>query len=409
MQVTREQRPVGRHRARRLPVRPAVRVGVVAAFVVTAGFTAATWPGAAVADAPIQTGWWNAMSGGGEAAPAPTTPEGGLRVAVSPGEVLAYGAVQYLFPAGSGGTLELKVASATGFPAINPNAPSTDPKYPVMACPTKDAWEAGDNQDIESAPAYDCSKRSFVGSFSADGKTATFLVDDGGQKVPGQLSLAVIPITTNDAPAGLGTELPVDVTSPTVVDFAKPDAGSLTVTAPYQPPPVDGGTGSGTGTGTGGGTTTGTGGTTPGSTGGGGYTAPDVPIGGLPGGSTTTGGELPPVVAPDQPGTVGTGVPVAAAAPAAENDTAHNVALALLLLLGLLIAATNSNHAPRAPRLLGGAGRHAAGTAAVAGAGAAAGAGATGAGTAAVPMTLYGSRGLGRFNKPRTTPPRPLI
>jgi hypothetical protein len=162
MQVTREQRPVGRHRARRLPVRPAVRVGVVAAFVVTAGFTAATWPGAAVADAPIQTGWWNAMSGGGEAAPAPTTPEGGLRVAVSPGEVLAYGAVQYLFPAGSGGTLELKVASATGFPAINPNAPSTDPKYPVMACPTKDAWEAGDNQDIESAPAYDCSKRSFV-------------------------------------------------------------------------------------------------------------------------------------------------------------------------------------------------------------------------------------------------------
>jgi hypothetical protein len=149
----REQRTVGRHRAHRIPVRPAVRVGIVGAFVLTAGFTAATWPGSAVADAPIQTGWWNAMSGGGESAPAPTAPAGGIRVQATPGAIEAYGAVQYLFPAGSGGTLELKVASATGAPDINPNSPSTDPSYPIMACPTKEKWKAGDNQDFETAPA----------------------------------------------------------------------------------------------------------------------------------------------------------------------------------------------------------------------------------------------------------------
>jgi hypothetical protein len=325
---------------------------------------------------------------------------------VSPGEVSAFGAVQYLFPAGSGGTLELKVANSAALPEVNPNAPDPTPVMPVVACPTKDAWQAGDDQDMDSAPAYDCSIRSFVGSFSADGKTATFLIDDGGQLLPGQLSLAIVPVTTNAAPAGVGTELPVEETSPMVLDFAKPDAESLTVTAPYEPPTIDDGTGTGTGTatGTGGDDATGSDGSTSGGgTSGGGYTAPEVPIGGLPGGSTTTGSDLPPVVASGQPAATGTGVPVAAAAPVTD-DTAHNVALALLVLLGLMIAATSSGHTPRAPRLLGGAGRHAAGAAAATGAGTAATT------VAAVPaMTPYGSRGLGRFNKPRTTPPRPLI
>jgi hypothetical protein len=376
-----------------MSVRPAVRVAVVAGFLVAAGATAATWPGAAVADAPVQTGWWNAMSGGGQAAPSPTTPEGGLRAAVSPGEILAYGAVQYLFPPGSSGTLELKVAGSTAFPEVNPNAPSTDPAMPVAACPTTDTWEAGDNQDFESAPAYDCSVRSFIGSFSADGKTVTFLVDDGGQALPGSLSLAILPVTTNDAPAGLGTELPADDTSPMVIDFAKPEADSLTVTAPYSPPD-DGATGGATsGTGT---TTTGTGGTGDTGSTGSGAAPPTVDVGDLPPASTDVPAD-PPVVAPEAPVTAtGPGTPVAAVAP--TKDTAHNVALALLVLLGLLLLATNSGQLQRSPRLLGGAARHAdaAGTAAAPVA-------------AAVPVAVYGTRGLGRFSKPRNGPPRPLI
>jgi hypothetical protein len=123
---------------------------------------------------------------------------------------------------------------------------------------------------------------------------------------------------------------------------------------------------------------------------------PTVDVGDLPPASTDVPAD-PPVVAPEAPVTAtGPGTPVAAVAP--TKDTAHNVALALLVLLGLLLLATNSGQLQRSPRLLGGAARHAdaAGTAAAPVA-------------AAVPVAVYGTRGLGRFSKPRNGPPRPLI
>ncbi|HET7530241.1 MAG TPA: hypothetical protein VFJ98_04700 [Mycobacteriales bacterium] len=379
----------GRHRKVRVPVRPAVRVAVVAAFVATAGVTAATWPGAAVADAPVQTAWFNAMSGGGQSAPSPTTPAGGLRVSAMPAQVLAFGTVQYLFPAGSGGTMELKVAQSIGLPAINPSAQDTTPVIPIVACPTKGAWKAGDDQPIDSAPDWDCSIRQFVGAFSADGQTVTFLVDDGGQETPGVLSLAIVPVLTNAAPA-VGTPLPVDTTNPFAIDFAKPEATSLAVTAPFGPPPDPGTDTDSTddGAGTGGSTSGGGSGTDPGA----GQPVPNVPLGNLPGADVQSPAD-PPVVAPQSPVGTGVGAPVAAAAPA--KDTAHNVALALLLLLGLLVVGTSSGQLQRSPRLLGGAARHA---------------DQAGAAAAAVPVGAYGApRGLGRFSKPRNGPPRPLI
>src|SRR3954447_22982603 len=106
----------GRHRGERIRMSrlrlTALTAVVGAATVVAVGGTSS----AAVADAPIQTGWWNALSGGDQAAPEPTTPEGGLHVAVAPGQVLAYSAVLYLVPKGASATLELDVSSSAATP-----------------------------------------------------------------------------------------------------------------------------------------------------------------------------------------------------------------------------------------------------------------------------------------------------
>jgi hypothetical protein len=279
----------------------------------------------------------------------------------------------------------------------------------VRACPTTDAWKAGDDQPMDAAPAYDCSTRSFEASVSADGKTLTFLVDDGGQRTPGQLSLAIIPVLTDEAP-GVGTEVPTDATQPYSLDIAKPDPSSLLVTL-SAPLPTSGGSPSTVGGAT----------TTSGGTGGGGSTSgttsgigtPSLTgSGGLPAGQTGSGvSDAPPVVAPSTP--AGTeSAPVAVATPRSDN-TAHNAALALLILMAMAIAATGNGQLQRAPRLLGGGARHAAARGAVAGAAAVGVAGAAAAAGSPdvplVPMSPYGSRGLGRFAKVRTEPPRPLL
>src|SRR3954471_21408718 len=192
---------------------------VSAGLLTTAGaLVVATWPSAASADPALRTGCWNTMSGGGQSAPAPTAPDGRLHVAGSPGQIVAFGAVLYDLPQDATATLELKM-SGQGTPVL-------------VACPTKDSsWKAGGNQPSSDAPAYDCATRSYTGSVSSDGATVTFLVDGGAETTPGELSLAIVPYMTHDAPAGVGTELPADSTMPFSVDIAKPDVSSLTVTS----------------------------------------------------------------------------------------------------------------------------------------------------------------------------------
>ena len=399
MRTTRS--PRGRHRLEPSRLRTRTRIGLGVAFVATAGFAAVSWPASAIADAPVQVGWWSTVGGAPSSAP-----EGGMHVEVEPGSVTAYGAVLYLLPEGATGTLELSVSSLTATPVINPTAPSTDPAVAVQACPTKDAtWKAGDNQSMDTAPQYDCTVRSYIGALSADQKTLTFIgVDGGGQSVPGELSLAIVPITTNAVP-GAGTQAPLDTTQPWSMDIAKPEADSLTVTLPPVSTTGGGGTSTDTTSSTPA-TTAGGGGT---ATGGGGSVAPLTVSGGdLPDSTTTATGSdgTAPVVATTQPSQ---GTPVAAVAPKTDNR-AHNAALAMLILLGIVLAMSANGGVPRAPRLLGGAGRHrATATPVVVGATAGAAAAAPAPAAPAVAMTPYGSRGLGRFNKPRSAPPRPLI
>src|SRR3954470_12787740 len=113
-------RPTGRHRQARHGLTRLQRLGAAAVLAGASGLAAVAWAGAAVADAPVQTGWWNTASGGGQAAPDPATPAGGLHVSAGSGQVLAYGAVLYAVPQGATATLELDVASLTATPQVNP-------------------------------------------------------------------------------------------------------------------------------------------------------------------------------------------------------------------------------------------------------------------------------------------------
>src|SRR5207248_5328000 len=56
------------------------------------------------------------------------------------------------------------------------------------------------------------------------------------ETTPGELSLAIVPYQTSDAPGGVGTQIPTDATPPFSTDVAKPDMSSMTVTsAPVTP------------------------------------------------------------------------------------------------------------------------------------------------------------------------------
>jgi hypothetical protein len=384
----------GRHRAPHARLTLAQRLGAAAVVLGGTGLAAAMWPASAIADAPVQTAWFNAMSGGGQAAPDPATPAGGLHVSVASGQILAFGAVQYALTEGSTATLELKVSNLTATPVVNPTAPTTDPAANIVACPITGTWQGGDDQPMDSAPKYDCT-RSVFGSLSADQTTLTFFLDTTLETVPGQLNIAIVPVVTDEIP-GAGTPAPADTTQPFSLDLAKPDASSLTVTstavvpaAPVPPATTGGTTGKAATSGPPANSSTGA------SSGSSGVSLPGSLTTDTTSASTDSG--TSPVVAPTN--TAPAAAPAAATAPA-KNDRAHNAALAMLLLIGLGLIAMSSGQMQRAPRLLGGSGRHAA----LAGAAGAA----TAAAAPAVPMTPYGNRGLGRFAKPRTEPARPL-
>ena len=371
----------GRHRAPRGRLTLAQRLGGAAIVLGASGFAAATWPTSAVADAPIQTAWYGA--------PDPATPAGGLHVAVASSQIVAFSAVQYALAEGSTATIEFKVANLTATPVVNPTAPTTDPAANVVACPITGTWKSGDAQSMDAAPKYDCS-HSIFGNLSADQTTLTFFADASSEAVPGQLSLAILPVVTDEIP-GAGTPAPADTTQPFSLDLAKPDTTSMTVTSTAAlppPPPVPH---------KGGATTASASGAAAGASGSGsGPANVSLPGSVTSNASTSTDTGSSPVVAPQNAAPATT--PAAATAPA-KSDRAHNAALAMLLLIGLGAVAMGSGQMQRAPRLLGGSGRHAA----LAGA-----AGAAAAAAPVVPMTPYGARGLGRFNKPRTEPARPL-
>jgi hypothetical protein len=187
-----------------------LRLGLVAA--VTAALLAAPSAGVAWASEPQRAGWWNSLSGGGFAAPQPTTAEGDLRVAQGLAGPLAYAALLYVAPGSTSAdlTLKLRDGRTAGTPAI-------------MACPTADTeWEAGGNQPAETGPAYDCAL-STTGVLSEDGTSITFALDDRLQLERGTWSFALAP---------------VDGSSPFSVDLEAPAAGTFVASQPPAQPPA---------------------------------------------------------------------------------------------------------------------------------------------------------------------------
>ena len=360
----------------------------------------------AVADTPTKVGWW--ASGGGHGTPTPDVNAGGFRVAVLPqGGIVSYGAVEYSIPSDTTGTLELAVTQSTPTPPNAPSSPVTfTPLGNLEACPTKtDSWQAGDNQDIANAPAYDCSTYHFAGALSSDSKTMTFLIDGAADQVPGPtgtLSLAIVPVQTT-AIYTVGTDAPTDATPPYFVDFDKPSATSLTIDTSsvvpppaYTPPPAPSGSGTATTTGT----TTSAGSAVPSVT---------LPASGTVSTDTTSG--QTPVVAGQQPTQNYGAAPVAASAPTGMSENRRDLLLVLLMLVLFGILYTQ-NATGRAPRVLAGPRTAAVPYPANAAAGAATGAAAAGAGAGAMAAALtpfLPARGLGRFAKPRSGQARPLI
>jgi len=182
--------------------------------VMTIGSVAMLAP-PAYAEAPSRVGWWNLVSAGAVAAPAPTTPSGGLHIAAVPGQVLAYGAVFYQLPRHAVVVqLTLTIAGSQG-------------TVKLLACPTKsDSWKGGDDQSSDSAPAYDCGTTPPTGAVAADGKSVSFALTSFPTD---SLSVALVP----------------DLSQPFSVDLDKPGASSLKVTtaapttgAASPPPPT---------------------------------------------------------------------------------------------------------------------------------------------------------------------------
>jgi hypothetical protein len=173
--------------------------------------SAVSVPDPASALVPAKAGWWNAASADGISAPQPTTVAGDLHIGQGPTGPTAVAAVDYELPGEStAAVLELKVRSGSTFGTAA-----------LVACPTKDrAWNAVDNGPMSAAPAYDCSRFSVPGFVSANGDTATFLLDDA-QRLSGGYSLALVPVADS---------------APFQVDLVKPGPQSLTPTRPASSP-----------------------------------------------------------------------------------------------------------------------------------------------------------------------------
>ncbi|MDX6197116.1 MAG: hypothetical protein QOJ79_267 [Actinomycetota bacterium] len=302
--------------------------------------------GSAWADAPSKSGWWNALSGGGAALPVPTTGADDLHVSQGPNGPAAYAALGYdvFGQTVTAATLELKVVANSAVGTLD-----------LMACPTKDSsWKAGGDQPMDAAPQYDCAK-GVVGA--SDGTTVTFFLGAPAIGSTGY-SLAIAP--SSDA-------------VPFSVDFAKPDASSLTLQvsepevapAPAVEPAAPAAAGTGV--------------------------AATAPLGPVTAPVAPVAPQQAPAVAPAVPAPQAAAAPVpftpaAKTTPPVSKRDRYAAGTMLALLSGLLVWAFQQP-APT-PRLIGGMARKSA--------------------PEVVPVDVR-PRGIGRFSTLRTSPARPLL
>lgn len=341
---------------------------VAGGTMLTGGMVLAALAPPASADSPIKTGWWNTASGGGQSAPQPTTPAGELHVAVAPNATLAIAAVAFqVFSPNDAPTLTLQIDASTkaGTPAVD-------------ACVTKStAWKAGGDQAGSAAPAYNCT-HYFSGIASSSGSSITFYLDHNAI-VGGLYSVAIVPATNNSVPQS-GVSAPVDTTQPFSVDFKAPllsgtSSGSGSAASGGGVPSGAGAAGPPSGAGTGGPGSAAVGAPAAGGGSVGSGNAPAVSLPAAAGASSTGSTGSAPVVAPSGAATAAAPRSLAASTSPTSNRT-RNIALGLLVAIGVVLLGTSNNG-----RL----------------------------GRVPVQATPGLERGLGRFSRPRSARPRPLM
>ena len=188
--------------------------GLAAAAVATAAMTLLEVPIAGAA-APDQTGWWSTAQPASGALPNATANPGELEVAGSPAGPVAFAAVLYKVPSEQDGqSVDPTQASGTLILSIAPN--SSTQGASLQVCPITSQWKAEENGAMTDAPKYTCPATPVAGQVSPDGNTVTFTLASSLMTQPGQFDLAVLP----SGPA------------PFLVKFAKPDQGSMGVSAP---------------------------------------------------------------------------------------------------------------------------------------------------------------------------------
>lgn len=322
-----------------------------------------------------RTAWFNAASGGGLAAPQPTTTEGDLRI-VRAVETQAFTTLLYR---GKGVRASLDVSVREGSASGTPD---------VVACPTAGAdWAEGGNQPMDAAPEVDCSLSLAYAVVSEDGLTLSFGLDSAFEVAPGTWSIALVP-----APGGVSAGPPPKAPLPFTVDLQPPASGAFVLEEAFALPalPTDS-------------TSSGIAGPDGGSAEPASGFAAVGDLGDLP---ATTGAvdapALDPAVAAPPPAPAATALPAPLAArpllvrPAAvsgDDDSGRRLLALIALAAGSAAVGYAAGQQRPGPRLIGGRARLG---------------GPAAAAVLASDPTQDRPRGIGRFAKPREAAPRRL-
>jgi len=263
-----------------------------------AGSPAYASSGSTAAGGSPRSGWWSES-------PLPLatlspTPSSDLQVTYSGTSTLAFAAVRYVVPLGSG-SQKIDPSSITAVLTLSMPSPGAVGTPLIDACPTTTSWSPGGDQPASKAPKYSCADgQASAGIYDSSSDTMTWSLAAAQEspRDPGVFSVALVPAPGASAPFS--------------AEFNTPSASNLAVLSenPYPPSSAGGGSGAsanpGQGTPSGSNPASGTGSTTSQTPGSGGGTAY------VPAGSSESVFNPPPFSAPTS---------LSAQAPAASAPT----------------------------------------------------------------------------------------
>jgi hypothetical protein len=198
-------------------------LGPIAATL--AALVLAAQPAMAAGGPTVESGWWNEASAGPVAAPS-TTQSNQVQVSNGLSGPLAFAAVRVgiptATPAGWSLTLRLAPTSSTvGTPAVS-------------ACPTTSNWKPGPDQDASTAPGYSCTSGHQIDA-KASGSDATWTIPVSWAS-RGTLSVALVPTPGTSSPFSVSYPAP----TPESVTLAPPPPANPPAPSPVAsgPPPA---------------------------------------------------------------------------------------------------------------------------------------------------------------------------